>query len=58
MNKATLCAIIYYVAAVFGLVNAVIDFRSSAVEFGILWICGALALLCAGTYYLIQSRKS
>lgn len=60
MNQPKLskfCAIIYYIAAIFGFINAEIDFSNSAASRGVMWLCFGIALLCLGSYYLFKRPK-
>jgi len=57
MNKVKLCAVIYLIAAVFGYINAFMQFRDPDGSLGVIWLLIALAMTALSAFYFFKRGR-
>ncbi len=57
MNKVKLCAVIYLIAAVFGYINAIMQFRDPEGSMGGMWLLIALIMTGLSAFYFFKRGR-
>ena len=57
MNKVKLCAVIYLIAAIFGYINAIMQFRDPEGSMGGIWLLIALVMTGLSAFYFFKRGR-
>lgn len=57
MNKVKLCAAIYLIAAIFGYINAIMQFRDPDSSLGVVWLLIALVMTGLSAFYFLKRGR-